>query len=226
MGRQMLRDDDDDMRLGELMCSRLCHDLVGPAGALMNGIEILGATGAVIDAEILDLLAEGGRRLNHQLAFFRMAFGLRGGIETTSTLEEARSLATALLDGGRVTVDWPPDASGPGDDSVLVPAAAVRLVMNLVMVAADALPRGGRVQVDVGGGGAVATVDVSAVGVGARLAPALIEALGPETTVEQITARTVHAYLAARLAGRLGSTLGAVASPDRIRLTIAVPRLA
>ena len=94
----------DDLRLAQLLCSRLCHDLAGPAGAIGNGLEMLMDDPG--DAATRELLVESGGHLNRRLAFYRTAFGLRGG-RPEMALDEARSLAGGYLAGGRTTLDWP-----------------------------------------------------------------------------------------------------------------------
>ncbi len=189
-----------DLRLAQLLCSRLCHDLIGAAGAISNGVELL-ADEAADNADIHDLIRLSGRQLNRRLAFYRQAFAMSGAQGPASSLEEARRLAVAFLDGGRVTLHWSVD--GPeiaGDD---ISAALLRLVLCAVLVASEGLGRGGTVSVRIEGGPLGTTLRIDGEGRGADLSSVIRAALDPETAPEAITARTVPAYYLGQLSRQL-----------------------
>ncbi len=191
---------DGDLRLAQLLCSRLCHDLIGAAGAISNGVELL-ADEAADNADIHDLIRLSGRQLNRRLAFYRQAFAMSGSQGPASSLEEARRLAVAFLDGGRVTLHWSVDGPGTvGDD---ISAALLRLVLCAVLVASEGLGRGGMISVRIEGGSSGTTVRIDGEGRGADLPSAVRVALDPETAPEAITARTVPAYYLGQLARQL-----------------------
>lgn len=196
-----------DLRVGQLLCSRLCHDLAGPIVAVNAGIELTGQEGAA-DAECLSLIGASGARLAKLLAFFRMAFGLQGGTEAGVALAEVRRLACGLFDMGSISLDWPeaqePDAV---DLNAPRPAGAMRLLLCLILVAVDAVGRGGvlRVAISEREGGLHGVL--AAEGRGAVLPPEVRMALTPDVKPEHLTARNVHAYMAARLAEELGAQI-------------------
>ncbi|MBK8907489.1 MAG: hypothetical protein IPM60_06210 [Rhodospirillales bacterium] len=193
-----------DTKLAQLLVSRLCHDLVGPAGALANGVDLLKELGG--DGEIVDLIAASAGRLAHQLDFFRVAFGLRGGDDPHSGWDEARRLAAGIVDGTRIGIDWP---DGAGDAPV--PAAALRLVLCLVLVARDALPRSGTITVRIGdargSAGSGLNAIVCAHGERVVLNDDLVTALEARSQVDEVSPRTVHGDFAARLARSLGAVI-------------------
>ena len=96
-----------DLKVVQLLSSRLCHDLVGPAGAVHNGIELFQEMGPDEGAVALKMVATSVEQLSARLAFFRLAFGLGGLSGRKPPLAEARDLAQAFLEGGRITLDWP-----------------------------------------------------------------------------------------------------------------------
>lgn len=192
-----------DLRVAQLLCSRICHDLIGPAGALQAGVELLGDGDGDGDdrAATLDLLAASARRLTAQLAFFRTAFGLPGGADAALGLAEAGRLARGLFAGGKVSLDWP-----EAEDAPALPAAITRLLLCVVLLAAGALPRGGRVRCEwahrpsAADGASPALFAVQADGPGARIDDAALAALTGAAGADALSARTADAYLAARLA--------------------------
>ena len=187
-----------DLRLAQLLCSRLCHDLIGPAGAINAGLELLADDGGGDDGTVA-LLDSSARRITSQLTFFRSAFGLRGGGHTTETVDDARSAAAALLTGSRMVLEWPPGGEAP--------SSLLRLVLCLILTAVEALPRGGQIQVELGPGTGEFLAAVHAKGRGATLPAGVAEALGPGCSAESLSARNVPAAYAARLAALLGSVI-------------------
>ncbi|GHH21156.1 histidine phosphotransferase [Sphingomonas glacialis] len=126
-----------------LLCSRLCHDLLSPVGALNNGLELLADEhDPEMRARCLELLSESAKASANKLKFFRLAFGAAGGFGETVDAREARAAIEGLFgDGHRVKLGW------LVEDATL-PKPAIKVLLNLALIAGDALVRGG--QLDVG----------------------------------------------------------------------------
>jgi histidine phosphotransferase ChpT len=191
-----------ELRVVQLLSSRLCHDLANPAGAIDVGVELL-ADVAVDPAEARDLIATSARQLKARLAFLRVAFGFAG---LAGGLDAVRPLAENWLATTRVSLDWRVGQSP--DDAGEEPQALdrARLVLNLILLAADALPRGGDVTVAMADETSGDELVVRARGPVVRVTAdigAAIEATG----TEELSARTVHAFYAARLAERLDAVI-------------------
>jgi histidine phosphotransferase ChpT len=187
-----------ELKVASLLASRLCHDLVGPLGAVGNGLELVAEDGGMA-AEALALAQRSAKRATSRLQFFRYAFGAAGG-EANFGLADARTLAAGILQNGEIALEWP---DGP---AVGLPAGSGRLLLNLLLLGSECLPRGGRIRV-------VALADrlaVEATGPQARLATELKSAMGGAATPASLTARTVVAYYAGQLATGLGGRLEAI----------------
>ncbi|TVR83217.1 MAG: histidine phosphotransferase [Rhodospirillales bacterium] len=213
-----------DLRIGQLLCSRLCHDLAGPIGAVNAGTELAQEEGAV-DDECRALIASSGHRLARQLAFYRMAFGLQGGTEAGVALAEVRALAKGLFDLGSTTLDWPDAQEEAGVDlEVARPAGAARLLLCLLLVGADAIGRGGLLRVALSERGGGLHIALAARGRAAALPTDVRLALRSDTVPDRLTARTIHAYLAARLADDAGAQLRVDGDRlDQVRLDVCLP---
>lgn len=128
--------------LASLLCSRLCHDLMSPIGALNNGIELLAdETDPEMREKCLELLAESARASANRLKFFRLAFGAAGGFGEEIDTHEAEVALEGLFGAERrIELGWV-----VSDEKL--PKDAVKLLLNLAMLAGDALVRGGRLDV-------------------------------------------------------------------------------
>ena len=126
-----------------LLCSRLCHDLLSPVGALNNGLELLADEhDPEMRARCLELLSDSAKASANKLKFFRLAFGAAGGFGETVDSREARAAIEGLFgEGHKVKLGW------LVEDATL-PKPAIKVLLNLALIAGDALVRGG--QLDVG----------------------------------------------------------------------------
>jgi histidine phosphotransferase ChpT len=191
-----------------LLCSRLCHDLLSPVGALNNGIELLADEhDPEMRARCLELLSESAKASANKLKFFRLAFGAAGGFGETVDTREAQAAIEGLFgDNHRVKIGW------MVDDPVL-PKSAIKVLLNLALIAGDALIRGG--QLDIGAeqaGGAIEIV-VRADGTRIVLDPELRSALAGGRDELPITPRAAAAFLVHALVEQGGGTLQ-VSPPD------------
>jgi len=207
-----------DVRVAELLASRLCHDLVGPVGAVNNGLELMADDQLGMADDALDLATKSAERASEILLFFRMAYGMSGSRQGDDA-ESLRAMAAGYLSYHKASLDWPNgEAAGTWPDGV------GKLILNMVALAAEALPRGGTVEVAVLSVPAGTQVEVRASGVGAGLRVEVGEGLEDDVPVEQLTPYNVHAYFTRIMANRLGGDL--LAEPDgedRFRLAVAIP---
>ncbi len=182
-----------EFRVLELLASRLCHELISPVGAVNNGVELLsdGDAGFVRDATAL--IGQSARRAALRLQFYRFAYGA-GGVGGGAP--EAKALVAGILEGGKVRCDWPAEFDA-------LPALWQKFACNLMLLAAEILPRGGTVTLARQGEGVAAT----AAGEAVNLTAELKAALAPAAEVAALTARTVHAYFTARYAESVGAKL-------------------
>lgn len=191
-----------------LLCSRLCHDLLSPVGALNNGLELLADEhDPEMRARCLELLSESARASANKLKFFRLAFGAAGGFGETVDTREARAAIEGLFgDNHRVKVGW------LVEDSVL-PKTAIKVLLNLALIAGDALIRGGRL--DVGAEIVGNQVEIVVRGDGPRIVldQELRDALTGRQGDSPITPRAAAAFLVHELVAS-GSGLVQVSSPE------------
>jgi histidine phosphotransferase ChpT len=198
----------DAVNFASLLCSRLCHDLLSPVGALNNGIELLADEhDPEMRARCLELLAESARASANKLKFFRLAFGAAGGFGDVVDAREAKTAIEGLfVNGGRIELEWM-----VGDATLSKPA--IKLLLNLALIAGDALVRGGKLDVGAETQGNVTEIVVRAQGERIVLDAELRKALLGETDEADLAPRAAAAWLAHRLATDGGGAIQA-SKPD------------
>ena len=182
--------------LASLLCSRLCHDLLSPVGALNNGLELMAdEQDPEMRERCLELLNESARASANKLKFFRLAFGAGGGFGDQIDTREAKAALEGLFGADkRVELGWMVE-----DDEL--PKGAVKLLLNLALIAGDALVRGGRLDVGVERDGGLELV-IRAEGPRILLDPALRETILKGSSDGAVEPRAAGAWLAHELAAQ------------------------
>jgi histidine phosphotransferase ChpT len=196
-----------DFRVIELLCGRLCHDLISPVGAINNGLELMDEDDPEFVKEAMALIGQSAKKAGQRLQFYRFAYGTAGTGAAGSSLD-ARECALAWLDGGKVRCDW-----DKGVDAFPLPWQ--RLACNMVALAAELLPRGGLVTVRAENG-----LEIAAEGDSLNLTDEQRAAFDGSAALDALTARNVHAFYTNRLASHIGVRLAlALPSQGRVVLT-------
>lgn len=184
-----------ELHVVELLCSRLCHDLISPVGAIGNGVELIEEMGQSMADEAMSLIADSADQAARRLRLFRLAYGAAGN-SGAFTAAEARTVLGAWFRGGRTRLDWPADVMPGSDGGVL------KLALNLGLLAEEAMPYGGVVTVAAGAGGAA--LSVTAEGRTVSLRDEVREALDGAVAQADLTPRSVQAYVTGRFAEQCG----------------------
>ena len=190
------------VELASLLCSRLCHDLLSPVGALNNGIELLAdEQDPEMRERCLELLAESARASANKLKFFRLAFGAGGGFGDEIDTREARAALEGLYGADkRIELGWM-----VADDKLS--KGAVKLLLNLAMIAGDALVRGGRLDVGAEQRDGSLEMVIRAEGPRILLDPKLRETIGKGHSGGDVEPRAAGAWLAHALAAEAGGSI-------------------
>ena len=191
-----------NLDLAALLCSKLCHDLLSPVGAINNGLELLeDETDPEMRDRCLDLLADSARVSADKLKYFRLAFGAAGGFGEEVDPNEAKQLIEALLgDGGKITLGWAVQAP-------TLPKKAVKILLNLALIAKEALVRGGQLDVGAEQGDTGIEVVIRAAGDKVVLDDGIRSALEGGLDEDDLTARTAAAWMSRELAIQNGGDL-------------------
>jgi histidine phosphotransferase ChpT len=208
-----------DAEFAALLCSRLCHDLVSPVGALMNGVELLAdESDPAMRAQCLQLLADSARQTANRLKFFRLAFGAAGGFGADVDTREIHSAIEGLFGSGKTTLDW--QVTAPS-----LPKASAKILLNMALLTGDALLRGGKLTVAADVTDQAIDLATHAEGPKVLMGEDLREAILGKTPEEQLQARVAPAFLVHMLAKQAGSTVNvSPPAPDQLTIGVRLPR--
>lgn len=195
-----------------LLCSRLCHDLLSPVGAMNNGLELLaGEDDPAMREQVMQLLADSARASADRLKFFRLAFGAGGGLGDMIDANELKAAIQGLVRANaRIQFSWMVEQPA-------LPKNQAKILLNLAMIAADALVRGGSLVVGAEG----AEVVVRAEGARLVLDREIRAVLAGEGDPTVMSSRTSAAWLTRRLAEEVHGTIGLVDQEEGVLLLAA-----
>lgn len=198
-----------DIDLAALLCSRVCHDVISPVGAVANGLEVLEDEDDEEMREIaLDLVRKSARQASAKLQFCRLAYGASGSQGSNIDLGEAGDVAGMFVGEEKVKLDW----RAPRENR---PKLEVKLLLNMMLVAVGTIPRGGVVEVNADG----ASLSARARGDNARVNEKIVAVLDGSLPAEELDARLVQPYYMKRLAGEAGFDLVVELTDDGTMIT-------
>lgn len=202
----------DDTRLLELLNSRLCHDLVGTVSAINNGLELLSEFGDQMDGEAGDLVMRSAAAAAHALQFYRLAFGFAGGDDAMQPIHALQELTRNFLAREKIEANW----DGNVVAEAALPNRQAKLLLNTVLLAIEALPRGGEIAIALEGGDSPTAMRVAANGQDAGLRPEIRSALSADARVDELTPRSAQAYYTVRLSSQIDADLSINSEQDRV----------
>jgi histidine phosphotransferase ChpT len=189
----------DALDLAALLCSRVCHDLISPTGAIVNGLEVL--EDKENDQETrtfaLDLIKRSARTASARLQFCRLAFGAAGSSGAQIDLGDAQTMGQAFIEDDKTKLVWKLPRQ-------LLPKNRVKLLLNLLIIASQTIPRGGTITVEPIGADAAAGFRITTSGLNARVpqaVPILLEGSSENGSIDAHAIQPFYAGLLARACG-------------------------
>lgn len=198
----------DRIDFAALLCSRLCHDLLSPVGALNNGLELMAdETDPQMRARCLDLLGESARTSANKLKFFRLAFGAAGGFGDAVPAKEIEEAVRGMFAGNaRLAIGWL-----AGEEAL--PKRTAKILLNLSLIGGEALVRGGQLDIGAERLEGVHELVVRAEGLKMVIDAEVRKALEGGLEDAEVSARTAAAWMVRTLVDEAGGTL-LLSAPD------------
>lgn len=193
--------------LAALLCSRVCHDIISPVGAINNGLELLEEGGA--DAEAMDLIRSSALNASVRLKFARLAFGASGSASASIDTGEAEKAVQDFVATDRKTeVSW----HGP---RAIIAKNKVKLLLNLFLIAYGAIPRGGSIGITLEDLDSNPRFRLAARGRLVRVPPKFLQ-VQSGTLDEPVDAHTIQPYYTVLLASEARMTISARATAEEV----------
>jgi histidine phosphotransferase ChpT len=185
----------DALELAALLCSRVCHDLISPVGAIVNGLEVLDDNPKPEDREFaLELIRKSAKTASARLQFCRLAFGAAGSSGAQIDLGDAQTMARGHLEDAKTTIAW-------NLPRLLLPKNRVKLLLNMMVIAQQTIPRGGVLTVDPIGEGEQIGFRVAASGLNARMPQNIADLLSSGSAPDAHAVQPYYTRLLAQACG-------------------------
>lgn len=210
----------DPLLLASQLCSRLCHDMLSPVGALSNGLELMAdEQDPQMRQRCFELLEQSARTSAAKLKYFRLAYGAAGGFGEQVSVDEPKAVIDTLAaDAKRVAVNW----------QIAVPTlskTASKVMLNLAHIGLDALVRGGTLDIGVETRDDVTEIVVRAAGTKIAFDPQIGEALAGRLDPAELTGRNAPAHLLSLIAQRSGGAIQTHAETGALVLGATLPHV-
>jgi histidine phosphotransferase ChpT len=202
----------DILELAALLCSRVCHDLISPVGAIVNGLEVLDDNPKPEDREFaLDLIRKSAKTASARLQFCRLAFGAAGSAGAQIDLGDAQNMARGHIEDAKTSIVW-------NLPRVLLPKNRVKLLLNMMVIAQQTIPRGGVLTVNPIGEGETTSFRLMATGLNARLPQNIADILSGAHEAA-VDAHAVQPYYTRLLAKACGLNVTLAVEAEGISVT-------
>jgi histidine phosphotransferase ChpT len=202
----------DALDLAALLCSRVCHDLISPVGAIVNGLEVLAEEkDEETQAFALDLIKRSANTASAKLQFCRIAFGAAGSAGAQIDVGDSEKVARGFLEDDKTKLAW-------NLPRLLLPKNRVKLLLNMLLIAGQSIPRGGKLTVDPIGEGESMGFKVSATGTNAKIPPTAA-LLSGEGEAEGLDAHRIQPFYTGLLAKACGVTAAIAMDGEAVVIT-------
>lgn len=186
-----------DINLTAFMSSKICHDLVGPVGAINNGLELLEEeTDEETRAYAYEVIINSAQAAWTRLEFARLAFGASSGLGSSVDIGHAEKVARGFVEEGKHKLHW------NAEQGLTLDKGYARLLMMMIAISIPAVPGGGHISVSVSGTAERPTFEIRCRGRAARI-PERVDEIVSGRSAEGIDPRSVLPYYAGRLATEL-----------------------
>jgi histidine phosphotransferase ChpT len=199
----------DALDLASLLCSRVCHDLISPTGAIVNGLEVLEEGNDAETKEFaLDLIKKSAKTASARLQFCRLAFGAAGSAGAQIDTGDAETMARGFIED-KIKLTW-------NLHRVLLPKNQVKLLLNMLIIAIGTIPRGGALTIDPVGEGEALGFRITTSGLNARIPQAVVGLLAGSSENGTIDAHAIQPFYTGLLARACGVAVSLTAEGDGV----------
>lgn len=203
--------------LAALLSARICHDLISPIGALGTAIEVLDDdSNTEMHEDAMGLVRLSSKQAGAKLRFLRLAFGAGGSAPGIIGVDELKTLIADMYEGGKASINWGESVEGLEKNTA-------RLLLNLTMLAVQAVPRGGNVVIRANQASGATTVHLAATGPKSRLDANVEKTLAGKAPEDGFDGRTIQPFYAGMIARELKGSVTAMVDGETVNFTAHIP---
>ena len=203
--------------LAALLSARICHDLISPIGALGTAIEVLDdEANTEMHEDAMGLVRLSSKQAGAKLRFLRLAFGAGGSAPGIIGVDELKTLIADMYEGGKASISWGESVDGLEKNTA-------RLLLNLTMLAVQAVPRGGDVKITATESNGAATLSLAATGPKSRLDANVEKTLAGKAPEDGFDGRTIQPFYAGMIARELKGAVTALVDGETVNFTAHIP---
>jgi histidine phosphotransferase ChpT len=203
----------EGLDLAALLCSRVCHDLISPVGAITNGLEVMEEGKDEETAKFaMELIKKSARTASAKLQFCRLAFGAAGSAGAQIDTGDAEKVTRGLMEDEKTKIAW-------NLPRVLMAKNRVKLLLNMMLMAAQAIPRGGQIIVDPVGEGDTVGFRLSVTGQNAKVPAAIPPLLAGQPNGHAVDAHAIQPFYTGLLAKTCGLGVAMAAEGEAVVVT-------
>jgi len=207
----------DSLRISQILCSKLCHDLISPVSAINNGLEFLDPDDREMFETSKTLISESGQQAINKLTFFRLALGAAGDRDSLGWGEVVKT-AASYFRSEKIKIDHSVDLTTEGGE---LQKSLANILLYLLMLAADCLPRGGEIRLESSNLNELTDFKILVFGKGCALREDVRSGLDSHIPHEELSVRNVIGFLAVLNVENLGKELKIQElTGDQIEITI------
>jgi histidine phosphotransferase ChpT len=201
--------------LAALLCSRVCHDLISPVGAIVNGLEVLAEDKDQATQEFaMELIKKSSRTASAKLQFCRIAFGAAGSAGAQIDSGDAETISRGFLEDEKTKLSW-------NLTRAILPKNRIKLLLNMLVIAGQAIPRGGTLTVDGIGTGETTGFSIRAAGTNAKVAPTVAPLVAGDGGPDGVDAHRIQPFYTGLLARSCGVTVNITTDADGVLIATA-----
>jgi histidine phosphotransferase ChpT len=203
----------EGLDLAALLCSRVCHDLISPVGAIANGLEVMEeGKDEETSRFAMELIKKSARTASAKLQFCRIAFGAAGSAGAQIDTGDAEKVTRGLMEDEKTRITW-------NLPRVLLAKNRVKLLLNMMLLAAQAIPRGGQLTVDPVGQGDTTGFKVTSTGTNAKVPQSIPPLLAGGSAEHPIDAHAIQPFYTGLLAKNCGLSVAMAAEGEAVVIT-------
>ena len=200
----------DALELAALLCSRVCHDLISPVGAIANGLEVMEEDKDEETSKFaMELIKKSAKTASAKLQFCRIAFGAAGSAGAQIDTGDAEKVTRGLMEDDKTKIAW-------NLPRVLLAKNRVKLLLNMMLLAAQAIPRGGQLTVDPVGEGETVGFKVTSTGTNAKVPQAIPPLLAGGSAEHPIDAHAIQPFYTSLLSKNCGLGVAMAAEGEAV----------